>query len=1026
MASLGNLPVRVKVLGSTVAVLVVSWLFVLGYYPRREERMEMAAARTEALTEIQMFALAVGVGLELNDLAAVKSALEWAKSDSDLVYAVVFDTAGAPFASYNPGAVTIPPAAVTDRPSVREIGGVLQAVSPITIRGHTHGTLVLGSSLASTRAAVAHLRVTSVLVGLAALLLGAMFAYLGADRITRPLTALRRAADAIAAGNYDVEVRATSRDEVGALATALRTMVERVREAVAQLNHVIVSSTAVSYAITVAGDHFRPSWVSENITRMMGYSPAEALEEMWWTGHLHPEDLSRVLAELPGLMTDNHLTTEYRFRHKGGAYHWVHDSAQLRRDAAGQPVEVFGAWLDITERKQAEQVVSQAVVQWTAQARELTAARDGADAANRAKSSFLANMSHEIRTPMNAVLGMLEIVLDTDLSAEQRSSLDTVRLSAETLLTILNDVLDFSKIEAEHVELEQIAFDLHRTVHSTVSLLAVRGDQKRLEMVANVASGVPQFVRGDPTRIRQVLTNLIGNAIKFTEAGEVIVSASVSAVHEGRVEIRFAVRDTGIGIAADKMGAVFQEFTQADVSMTRRFGGTGLGLTISHRLVALMGGELTVTSELGRGSEFTFTLALPIETGPALTPSLGAVAFQGQRVLIVDDNATNRALLRELLGAEAMIVAEATGAAEALDALRRAPRPYDIAIIDAQMPGTDGFGLAAAVQQDPRLAATPLVMLTSAGQPGDGERCRQLGIRGYLNKPIVRGELLEVVALVLASPATPLARALRAEVVTRHTIAESRRSLRILLAEDNPVNQQVAATMLRKRGHTVDIVGDGAQAIEAVRARAYELVLMDIQMPVMDGLAATAAIRTLPYGRDVPIVAVTAHALAGDRERCLAAGMNGYLTKPFKAHDLFTAVEEWTPAPPVAPASPLPPSGSPAPVDLDGFRATMREASAEDAVDSIVATFVTALPGYLDTLAKAVAAQDAAGIQQGAHAFKSAAGSIGAHELADALQAVEQAARAGTVDAACALFEPARDKAEAVMSYLQGGNGAHA
>jgi two-component system, sensor histidine kinase and response regulator len=880
---LHDLPIRAKVLGSTVAVLVVSWLFVLVYYPRREERAALAAAQQESSSTAQMLALAVGVGLELNDFAAVKSALDWAKQDPALDYALVLDSAGTVFASYNPKGLPVELAAAGAGLSVHEIHGVLRAVAPISIRGNNHGTLVLGISLAPTRRAIARLRATSVAIGLVALLGGALFAFFGADRITRPLTDLRRAADAIAAGRYDVEVRATSRDEVGALAAALRLMVERVREAVAQL---------------------------------------------------------------------------------------------------------------------------------TAQTQELTAARDGAEAANRAKSSFLANMSHEIRTPMNAVLGMLEIVLDTDLTAEQRRSLDTVRFSAETLLTILNDVLDFSKIEAEHIELEQIAFDLHRTVHSTVSLLAVRSDQKRLELVANVAPEVPQFVRGDPTRIRQVLTNLIGNAIKFTEAGEVIVSVSVVAVHDGPAQIRFGVRDTGIGIAADKVGAVFQEFTQADASMTRRFGGTGLGLTISHRLVALMGGALTVTSELGRGSEFTFTLALPIEAGPALTPSPGSVSFQGHRVLVVDDNTTNRALLRELLDAEAMIVGEATGAAEALDELRRAQRPYDLAIIDAQMPGTDGFGLAGAVQQDPRLAATRLVMLTSAGQRGDGERCRQLGIRGYLNKPIARSDLLEVVAMVLAPRGAAAAPAPIPAVITRHTIAESRRSLRILLAEDNPVNQLIAATMLRKRGHQVDIVGDGEQAIKAVQARAYEVVLMDVQMPVMDGLAATAAIRALPRGRDVPIVAVTAHALAGDRERCLAAGMNGYLTKPFKGHELFSAVEGWA-------ASAAPPA-PPAPVDLDAFRRTMREADAEDAVDSIVATFVTALPGYLDTLAAAVAAKDAAGMQRAAHAFKSAAGSIGAHGLAGTLQEMEQAARAGAVEAACTQFERARAEADRVVSYLRG------
>ena len=887
---LHDLPIRLKVLGSTVAVLAASWVFVLAYYPHREERAEMAAAEQRASSTAQMLALAVGVGFDLNDYGAIKGALDWAKRDPALAYALVLDSAGAAFATYNPKGLPVGSVGPGARLSVRNTGAVLEAVAPISIRGHDHGTLVLGTSLSPTREAIARLRITSVAVGLTALLCGALFAFYGADRITRPLTDLRRAADAIAAGQYDVDVRAASGDEVGALATALCTMVERVREAVAQL---------------------------------------------------------------------------------------------------------------------------------TTQAKELTIARDGADAANRAKSSFLANMSHEIRTPMNAVLGMLEIVLDTELTAEQRRSLDTVRLSAETLLTILNDVLDFSKIEAEHIELEQIGFDLHRTVHATLSLLAVRAAEKGLELAAEIAPGVPLFVRGDPTRIRQVLTNLIGNAIKFTEAGEVVVSASLVADHDARAQIRFRVRDTGIGIAADKLGLVFQEFTQADASMTRRFGGTGLGLAISRRLVTLMGGELTVTSELGRGSEFAFTLPLPVDAAPVHPSRPGTMSFQGQRVLIVDDNATNRRILHELLAGDGMVVGEAGGATEALDALRRAERPYEFAIIDAQMPGTDGFGLAAAVQADPRLAVTRLVMLTSAGQRGDGERCRQLGIRGYLNKPIARSDLLEVLALLLAPPVAPAAPTPGPEVITRHTIAESRRTLRILLAEDNPVNQQVAATMLRKRGHVVDIVADGRQAVDAVRARGYDILLMDVQMPEMDGLAATRAIREGPHGRDVPIVALTAHALAGDRERCLAAGMNGYLTKPFKAHDLFATVEKWTEAAPLNPVASAPAAGAPAPVDLDGFRASMRDAESEDAVDGILDTFLAGVPERVEALVVAVSAGDGGAIARVAHAFKSAAGSIGAHRLATILQEMEESGGAGALDTARDELDRARLEAGAVVRYLR-------
>src|SRR3989475_1927801 len=493
-------------------------------------------------------------------------------------------------------------------------------------------------------------------------------------------------------------------------------------------------------------------------------------------------------------------------------------------------------------------------------------ARDLAERTARARSAFLANMSHEIRTPMNAVLGFVELILDTELSTEQRRALELVRSSSEALLMILNDILDYSKIEADHLELEAIPFDVSKVVHATASLLAVRAREKHLELLADVTPEVPRAVRGDPTRLRQVLMNLIGNAIKFTEQGEVVVSVTTALAADDIVQLRFAIRDTGIGIAPEHVDAVFREFTQADSTMTRRYGGTGLGLAISQRLVRLMGGEIALTSQLGRGSEFSFTLAFPAEIAP---PSrvVGTAALGGRRMLIVDDNQTNRRILREMLGAEGIKVDEVATAAEGLEALRRGARkraPYDLAILDVQMPDMDGFQLATAVRQDQTLARTKLLMLTSAGQRGDGERCRELGIRGYLTKPLSRVDLLEALGTVLAGPAeeagTP-------DVVTRHTIAESRASLRVLLAEDNPVNQQVAVAMLVKRGHEVHVVGNGREAVDAVAERAYDVVLMDIQMPEMDGFEATQAIRATPRGAQLPIIALTAHALSGGRER---------------------------------------------------------------------------------------------------------------------------------------------------------------
>ncbi|HET7296351.1 MAG TPA: response regulator [Gemmatimonadales bacterium] len=683
--------------------------------------------------------------------------------------------------------------------------------------------------------------------------------------------------------------------------------------------------------------------------------------------------------------------------------------------------DIFFIYEDITEPRRAEQALREA--------------RDAAEQLARTRSAFLANMSHEIRTPMNAVVGFVELLLDTDLTAEQRRALELVRSSAEALLTILNDVLDFSKIEAEHLELETIPFDLQKLIHSTVGLLAVRAREKHLELISDVPADLPTLVRGDPTRLRQVLTNLIGNAIKFTDEGEIVVTATLAGAVDGAVRVRFSVRDTGIGIAPDHLATIFREFAQADVSMTRRYGGTGLGLTISKRLVGLMGGEISVTSAPGRGSDFVFTIVLPVEASAPAEAATVAVPLGGRRILIVDDNETNRRILRDILAGEGMAVREATSASAGIAALAEASQagaPVELAIIDVQMPDRDGFSLATDIKANPQIAETRLLVLTSAGQRGDAQRCREIGIQGYLTKPASRADLLEAVIAILSGPAVTLA---DAGVITRHTIAEARRRLRILLAEDNPVNQQVATAMLGKRGHEVDVVGDGAAAVEAVRRGAYDVVLMDIQMPEMDGFAATAAIRALPDRKDLPIIALTAHALSGERERCLARGMTGYLTKPFRSHELFGLVEGWadpgplappapaTPAVPAAPAAPAAATAAASPVDLEQFRQTMREAGAEEAVDAILDTFLAAAPQRLADLGAAAARGDAAAIAAAAHAFKSAAASIGARALAGHLAGAEQAGRAGDLATASAHVASARGEADTVIAYLQRARG---
>ena len=805
--------------------------------------------------------------------------------------------------------------------------------------------------------------------------------------------------------------------QVSGVSAIARDITEHRRAALAlqaseqRLQQVLAASTVVIYAMTVTGDTYTPSWVSDNIARITGFDVREALESDWWFKHVHPDDWPGLLPQLPVLFRDGRRTFEYRFQHKDGSYHWIHDEARLVEGAGGRLAEIYGAWIDVTDRKAMEEAIR--------------TARDVAERAAQTRAAFMANMSHEIRTPMNAVLGLTELVLDTALAPEQRRSLRLVQSAGETLLALLNDILDMSKIEAEHLTLESIPFDMRYLLESTAGLLAVRIGDKPVELIVDAGVDVRHVVSGDPTRLRQVLTNLVGNAIKFTAQGEVVLSARFQALPDHRTLVRFAVRDTGVGIAADKLETIFEEFTQADVSMTRQYGGTGLGLTIARSIVALMGGELTVTSEAGHGSEFAFTLSMP-SVQEATTVIAPAGTLIGRRVLVVDDNETNRRILREMLSSEQAIVDEASDADAALEALRRArlqERSYGLVIIDGRMPVRDGFELAGDIRRDPTLLSTRLLMLTSSGQPGDGERCRKVGIEGYLMKPISRSDLLTSAAALLgARNQIP-----PGELVTRHSIAESQRNLRILLAEDNLVNQEVARAMLLKRGHQVDVVANGRDAVEAVRRTRYDLVLMDIQMPEMDGFAAAVAIRELPSGGTLPIFAMTAHAMAGERERCIARGMNGYLSKPFKGADLYAMIEGSVVPSPREPQHPLQApehqSVSEAVDFLAEFRCAMRDAGAEDAVNDILDLFIANAPERLAVLAEAVQAGDARAIEQAAHVFRSPAGAIGARGLEKMLLDIEVAGRAGTVEPARVAFEKVGLEAESVLRYLRSERG---
>ena len=566
---------------------------------------------------------------------------------------------------------------------------------------------------------------------------------------------------------------------------------------------------------------------------------------------------------------------------------WILTTKVPFRDRSGSIAGIIGIGRNVTARKQMEA--------------ELIKARIQADAANRTKSEFLANMSHEIRTPLNGVIGMTELALDTELSDEQREYLETVQLSAGTLLNVINDILDFSKIEAGRIDIEATDFDLRECVETTMKTLVHLAEARGLELLCDIGHDVPFIVQGDSTRLSQMIINLVGNAIKFTMQGQVAVKVETEPHRGEGAVLHFTVSDTGIGIPRDKLNSIFDSFTQADASTTREFGGTGLGLTITSRLAALMGGKVWVESEPGKGSDFHFTVCVGIGAAPILYPpsALPYEVLNNTRVLIVDDNLTNRFILDRMLTRWEMRVDCVESGEVALREISSALEcddPYRLIVTDKQMPNMDGFSLVEQIRRTPEIAATRVIMMSSGAHRGDLSRCHELGLSAYLTKPVRQGELRDAIA-------RSLDRRKEQGESRNPVLAKDRRIahthvLNVLLAEDNNVNQRLATRLLQKRGHRVTIANNGQEAIAHLEKTSFDLVLMDVQMPHVDGLEATRIIRKQEEvtGMHQPIVALTAHAVKGDQERCEAAGMDGYLAKPIRPEQLDAVLRQYMPA----------------------------------------------------------------------------------------------------------------------------------
>ncbi|HKV24338.1 MAG TPA: response regulator [Candidatus Acidoferrum sp.] len=858
---------------------------------------ERASYRTTMVNELGTLADTLGANsaaaLMFNDPRSARDILNALRGSPHIVASFLYDRRGNAFADYRRAGVPSTWRIPADEVGARFGEQNLTLVQNVTFEQAKVGSIVIVSDLSVLHVQLRqYVRIASLVLFVSVLLAFLVSAHF-LRKITSPMLQLAALAVRVSSHkDYSLRAEANGSDELGQLVSSFNQMLEgiqrrddalqqaqdgmekRVAERTAYLNALVEASPL---AIMVLDPEDKVQLCNPAFTGLFQFTKDDIIGRPV-QGLLARGELLEEAKEITRqARVGEHIQKVTRRRRKDGTLVdvEVHTVGLVVR---GDMVGTLVIYQDISVRKRSEEAMQRA--------------KEAAEATSRAKSEFLANMSHEIRTPLNGVMGMTDLALGTELTSEQREYLETAKLSADSLLVVINDILDFSKIEAGKAELEKRPFNLRDTLEGVMRTLALRADEKGLELLCELAPETPEVVRGDASRLGQVIVNLVGNAIKFTHTGEVGLKVEVAEREDKNQILQFTVSDTGIGIPADKHHLIFDPFAQADTSTTRKYGGTGLGLSISTRLVHLMGGKIWLESEEGRGSRFHFTTRLEvldakeIQVGKPAPPEL----LRDVRALVVDDNRTNRRILDGMLKRWEMkptsVESGTQGLAELL-AAKAAGAPYRLILLDMHMPEMDGFQFVEQLRKQPELSPATIMMLTSAGHRGDAERCKLLGISAYLLKPIRQSELREAIARVLGANDEQGA----VSLITRYSVYEARDPesvLRVLLVEDNPVNQRLATRMFEKRGHRVVLAGNGLEALEALKSDSFDLVLMDVQMPEMDGFQATALIRAKEKdtGTRLPIVALTAHAMKGDRERCLAAGMDGYLTKPIRPSEL--------------------------------------------------------------------------------------------------------------------------------------------